>query len=206
MTNVLVWATAVGLLASPGARGQESRSEAHEAKAEPPRKAVITTPLRVQVLFTKLQGERKVASLPYTLVCNADENRFPSRVRMGIEVPLASAVAKNPDAPAALHYKNVGTNIDCSASAAADGRYKLNLSIEQSSVYSGPESGTRAPGAPGTNWTAADLTAAGAPLFRTFSTTFSPILRDGESSQYTVATDPVSGEVVRIDVTVNVVK
>jgi hypothetical protein len=32
------------------------------------------------------------------------------------------------------------------------------------------------------------------------------MLRDGQSTQYTAATDPVSGEVLKIDVTLTVVK
>jgi hypothetical protein len=199
MRNVLAGAIAAVLLATPPAPAQDAPASPKPEAA--PRRTGPTVPLRVQILFTKLQGERKVASLPYTLVCNADEARVPSRVRMGIEVPVA---AKEENAPTRFQYKNVGTNIDCNASPSGDGRYRLNLGIEQSSIYSGPE--TRTPRADAPTWTPADVAAGGAPLFRTFSTTFSPILRDGETSQYTVATDPVSGEVVKIDVTVTVVK
>ena len=45
-----------------------------------------------------------------------------------------------------------------------------------------------------------------APLFRTFNATLDPILRDGQTIQAIASTDPVSGEVVKIDVTLNVVK
>ena len=44
------------------------------------------------------------------------------------------------------------------------------------------------------------------PLAPTFKSTFVPILRDGQTAQYTAATDPVIGEVVKIDVTVTVLK
>jgi hypothetical protein len=33
-----------------------------------------------------------------------------------------------------------------------------------------------------------------------------PILRDGQSAQTVTSTDPVTGEVVKVDVTLNVVK
>jgi hypothetical protein len=46
----------------------------------------------------------------------------------------------------------------------------------------------------------------GVPAFRTFTSSFSVLLRDGQTAQHTAATDPVSGEVLRIDVTVNVLK
>ena len=51
-----------------------------------------------------------------------------------------------------------------------------------------------------------DTPLANVPAFRTFKSTFVPILRDGQTAQYTAATDPVIGEVVKIDVTVTVLK
>jgi hypothetical protein len=44
------------------------------------------------------------------------------------------------------------------------------------------------------------------PVFRSFRSTNTLVLRDGQTRQFTAATDRVSGEVVRIDVTLNVVK
>ena len=44
------------------------------------------------------------------------------------------------------------------------------------------------------------------PLFRTFNISLDPMLRDGQSIQAVASTDPVTGEVVKIDVTLNVVK
>jgi hypothetical protein len=48
--------------------------------------------------------------------------------------------------------------------------------------------------------------AEGAPLFRRFETAIEVILRDGQTVQTIASTDPVTGEVVKIDVTLNVVK
>jgi hypothetical protein len=44
------------------------------------------------------------------------------------------------------------------------------------------------------------------PAFRAFNATFSMLLRDGQTMQYASATDSVSGEVVKIDVSLNVLK
>ncbi len=46
----------------------------------------------------------------------------------------------------------------------------------------------------------------GLPVVRSFQTTNRLILKDGQTSQFTAATDRVSGEVVRIDITLKVVK
>lgn len=149
--------------------------------APPGPKAIA--PLKVQLLLTKFDGEKKVVSLPYTLPCNADDRA--SQLRMGIEVPVMTAAK---DGPPAYQYKNVGTNIDCKASTLDDGRYRLEMGVEHSSVYSTPEDAARPP------------------LFRTFRTSFVPVLRDGQTQQYTVATDPVSGEVVKVEVTLVALK
>jgi hypothetical protein len=46
----------------------------------------------------------------------------------------------------------------------------------------------------------------GSPTFRTFVLTNSAILKDSQSTQFTSATDKVSGETVKVDVMLNVVK
>jgi hypothetical protein len=44
------------------------------------------------------------------------------------------------------------------------------------------------------------------PIIRNFTSTNELTLRDGQSAQFTAATDRISGEVTRVDVTLNVVK
>jgi hypothetical protein len=47
---------------------------------------------------------------------------------------------------------------------------------------------------------------AGLPLFRNFSSSFALLLKDGQSATYTSAVDPVSGETIKVDVTLTVLK
>jgi hypothetical protein len=213
--------TALALLAFvPSVRGQDPSPPAPEAPARSqssadardPSRGSSPTPLRVQVVFSKYQGETKVGSLPYTLTCNAGD-RNPALLRMGIEVPVPVPIGPAKENAAvfqSVQYKNVGTSIDCRAGlAAADGRFRLELNIEQSSIYSTVEDkGRRAGGASGDGRAPSvnEAGAGGVPMFRTFRAQFVPMLRDGQTVQYTAATDPVSGEVVKIDVTVTVVK
>ena len=44
------------------------------------------------------------------------------------------------------------------------------------------------------------------PAFRNFTSNFSLLLKDGQTAQYASATDPVSGETLKVDVTINVLK
>ena len=184
MKIAFVGAAMVALLSGPVARAQDTLLD--KPGAFPPRKE--QTPLKVRVVLSKLKDDKLTASLPYTLPCNAEDRL--SHLRMGIEVPVMVA---SKEGPPAMQYKNVGTNIDCRAYAMDEGRYRLEMTVEHSALYSPQGEGARA-------------TMDGTPLFRTFRTAFVPVLRAGESLQYTTATDPVSGEVVKIDVTLTALK
>jgi len=204
--QISTWAGLALLLLVPAARAQEKEKTEAPAPAEAHARF---TPLRVQVVFSKYQGEKRVASLPYTLTCNAGE-RQAAILRMGIEVPVPVLVAKE-SAVQNFQYKNVGTSIDCKAGQPEDGRYRLELNVEQGSIYSPAEEKVTPAGKDRdkdgkVSWGVTDTPLGAAPLFRSFRASFIPLLRDGQTVQYTAATDPVSGEVVKIDVTVTVLK
>ncbi len=196
----LAYAIAAAFLASPSAAQDTPKpdtTKAHEApKAAEPSRSERRAPgamLRVQVVISRFQGEKKVASLPYTFSVTVEGRS--ARMRMGVDTPVAVATAAS-DAgkptTTSFQYRNVGTNIDCFARDAGDGRYQLQLSIENSSAYLGGP--------------LADANATGSPLFRRFDANIDPVLRDGQTIQTIASTDPVTGEVVKIDVTLNVVK
>jgi hypothetical protein len=155
------------------------------------------TPLKVQVLLSRFDGEKKVSSMPYTLSVNASsDERYTRQVqlRMGVQVPLTTT---SKEGGPTITYRDVGTNIDCSALTLEDGRFRLILTVSQSSVYTAdnkPATGTSPTGI------------VGQPILRNFTSNFTPILRDAQTVQYMTATDPVSGEVLKIDVTVTVIK
>ena len=102
---------------------------------------------------------------------------------MGSQIPIALPGNQGPS----FEYKNVGTNIDCSATSTDDGRFQVYVSIEDTSVMERRPSDS-------------------APTLRTFLTRNSVVLKDGQSSQYTAAADKTTGEVVKVDVTLNVEK
>lgn len=158
-------------------------------------------PLSVDVVVSKYQGEKKVSSLPYTLAVNANEpGGGQSQLRMGATVPVASIAAPkgNPAGPSGpmpgpVSYREIGTNIDCSARTTNDGGFQLRLSVEDTSVYTNVQDATTP--------TVGDM-----PVFRTFRSSNTLVLRDGQTREFSAATDRVSGEVVRIAVTLRVVK
>lgn len=157
-------------------------------------------PLSVQVVISRYQGEKKVSSLPYTLAVNANVLRTPggtrSQLRMGAEIPVPNPALRAPDAKsqAPMQYRAFGTNIDAWANSLEANRFQVNVSIEDSSVYPAEQSRSGAPGA-------GDV-----PVFRSYRTQNELVLRDGQTAQFTAASDRISGEVVKVDVTLNVLK
>jgi type II secretory pathway component GspD/PulD (secretin) len=187
---------ACALLAGLSADAALLAQEAQEKPAPPQQSAAkgMTTPLRVQIVLSRYQGDKKISSLPYTLSVNTGAK---TSLRMGAQVPVAMVSGKDAMNPMKTYsYRDVGTNIDCSAAPVADeGRFRIELTIDDSSVYGDDQSAGGIPKA-----------TSDAPVFRSFRITNTLLLRDGQSLQFTTATDKVSGEVVKTDVTLNVIK
>lgn len=202
MRTLFIVLACTAALAVPGSAQQKPQAVTPPAEKPavtpgPPEIAKPLVPLKVQVVLSRFKGDKKISNLPYVLGVVADP-RFPTNLRMGIEVPVARKGEATP--ATGISYRSVGTNIDCQADGTADGLYRLAIKVEDSSVLS--ESGDGASkSATGPTSIIGDM-----PAFRSFRSNFTVILRDGQSTQYTSAVDPVSGEVMKIDVTLNVIK
>lgn len=146
---------------------------------------IASTQLKVDVVINRYKGETKTSSLPFMLWVNVGP--FRAEIHMGVDVAV-------PQSAGSFQYRKVGTNISCSAQG-VDTRYMLDLQIEDSSIYR-PE---QAQGA-------ASVTLGDYPAFRSFSSNTRPVLRDGQTVQFTMATDKVTAEVIKVDVTATVVK
>jgi hypothetical protein len=169
-------------------------------------KAGGIVPLKLVIVIARFQGEKKVSSLPYTISVNANDPNAGffgnepniARLRTGASVPVPSMAPpkespiQGPVGP--VQYKSIGTNIDCSARSTDDGRFRVEISIEDSSVYS---EGQTAQGVPKFN----DI-----PSFRSFQASNVLILKDGQATEFTAATDRITGEVTKVTVTLTVVK
>jgi hypothetical protein len=156
---------------------------AQEPKAKPDPLTPAVTPLRVQVVLAEYDGEKKVSSLPYSFTVNADERRARpgSLIRNGVRIPVVTAKDQ-------FTYVDIGTNVDCSATLQEDGRYKLQMTLDRSSVS--PESSG----------------GSGTPVIRQFRMDLNPVLKDGQTVESVASTDPLTGHVYHVSVTLNVLK
>jgi len=186
MTRVMLASLVLVLALAAGGSAQD------KSKANP------DAPLRILVVFAEYDGEKKVSSMPYTLsALSADErNRaMGASLRMGIKVPVLTQGKDSPQ----VTYLDVGTYIDCKVVRLEEARYSLEFTVRRSSVYmpagvSGKEA----------TFTAGELS--GRPVLQEFSGGFMITLREAETKQGMVATDPLTGHQLKVDVTLNVVK
>jgi hypothetical protein len=170
-----------------------AKPEAVKPAAARPATTDATTPLRLVLTLSRYQGDKKVSSLPYSLSVSIDGP--PVRFRMGADLPYATSPAdgSKPQTPS-YAYRTVGVSIDVTNQVMVDpGVYKMNINVTDSSVAL-------------SNQIQGSPAVAGAPMFRNFSTNGLVVLKDGQTSQLTTAADPITGETMRVDVTLTVVK
>src|SRR5260221_7066658 len=131
--------------------------------------------------------------MPYPLLVNAGEGGNRVTLRMGVALPVTGVGASGPT----ITVQDIGTNMDCTATPTDDGRFRINLAVNHTSVYESDQKHLQA---------AVPRAGDAAQLIRSFTSSFFVLLRIGESAQTIAATDPVTGDVMKIDVSVAAVK
>ena len=152
-------------------------------------------PLSVEVTISRHRGDELVGSLPYMLSVTAGSGpsslRFDDRVPVPVGPPIVG-----PDGvsqPRAFNYEEVGTQIECVARPLGGGRYEVTVFITESSID-------------GDDRTPADVSVSYSPVFRSFRSENTLVLRDGQSRQYVAAADRLGGETIRVDVALTVLE
>jgi len=136
---------------------------------------------KLTVVLSRVNGEKRVANLPFVMILTAGDR---SSVQMSSQVPIPTVT----DGKSGYTYQNVGTNMTASVSLREGGAYLVNLTVSDSQVLS-DSSGTGPSG-----------------RVQSFTTSTPLVLRDGGSIQFNAATDKTTGDVVKVDVTLNVIK
>jgi len=173
-------------LSAPQLRAQEkSKAEEH---------VKVSAPIKVQIVFTEFEGDKKISSMPYTFTVVSDEKvggNYSTRVRTGIRVPIETDGKDQKTT-----YLDIGTNIDCGIKAEDDGRFHVYLTFDRSTPYPNKSNeGERLVADPG-----------GQPLVRQFRCDETLFLKDGQTSENLMSTDPLNGHTLRVSVTINVQK
>ena len=98
----------------------------------------------------------------------------------------------------------MGTNIDARADRGDDGRYLVTLKVERTSLYDG----TRDHNGKiyGKEWGIKDTPPGNEPLVLQYKGEVGVFLREGQPTEATAATDPFTGHLLKVEVTLSVMK
>src|ERR1700723_309979 len=148
---------------------------------EAPDNATAETPMpvKLQIVLSEYDGTKKIANLPYTmpLIVTGKPSGAYSTLRIGVNARVAHA---------------------------DDEKYQVDLKVDRSSLY------TTARGQDGKaaekEWSGGEAPPTTEPIVRQSRGDVGMILREGQSTEGTVATDPLTGHVFKVEVTLNVVK
>ncbi len=181
------------------AQGTKAPEAPDNATAETP------MPVKLQVVLSEYDGTKKIANLSYTiplLVPGVKPGGAYSTVRIGVKVPVTTADAKT--GASEIQYIDVGTNIDARVAQADDGKYRVDLKVDRSSLYvtARDQDGKIV----GKEWSDGEAPPSNQPLVRQYRGDVGMILREGQPTEGTVATDPLTGHVFKVEVTLNAVK
>ena len=192
--TLMVFVAGVGLTAQSAAIGAQGEQ------------AAPIIPVKIDVVLSRFQGDKRISSLPYTLFANANGNA--ASLRIGVDVPVGSSIItsgnENPTGGGRttttsstsnrVEFRNVGTSIDCWARHLPDGRFMVNLRVQDSSIFTA-DADSRAP-----------LKLADPMAFRTFTFSNELPMREGQLLLWATATDKITGELLKLEATLTVVK
>lgn len=181
-----------GLIALPASAQQQPRTVAGpDTTATPPGQAAPArgiVPLAIRVVISRSQDGKPAASRSYELQVPAND-RAGATVGSGVQV-LIPMVTQGEKVTGPV-YKDVGTFIKCSATSIDGARFRLSTELEDASVM--PDSKLPSDGNRG-------------PWIQTFRTEQVLVLRDGQTTEFASGIDRISGELVKVAVTLTVLK
>jgi hypothetical protein len=146
-----------------------------------------TTTVKLQVVLSRYEGDKKISSFPYTLSLVPG---VAGSLRAGAEVPVATTSMGAAGSTPSYTMQQVGSQVDATVTPTADGKYNLKLSVTDRWSVTGAQA---APGG-----------VPNVPSFRNMVSNSQVILSNGETMQFTSSADKASNETFKIDVTLTV--
>jgi hypothetical protein len=201
-TSRVVWIALLALISVPPLSSQEkptSPSSEAQSDSAPPQ-----TLLKLKFLVTEYDGTKKVASLPYEvsgMTSHVGKRDSFGVLRVGARIPVATQKASDQSITEFV-YVDVGTSIDYWVWPQPDHSYLVSGTIELSSLFGNDSSAvgqtTRPEGQ--------RLSSNENPVLHQTKADFTIGLRDGQPGEALSVTDPITGRVLKLEVTVDTVK
>src|SRR5713101_334316 len=109
-----------------GALVQPAHQMDAQEKPKTEERVKVPTPVKVQIVFTEYDGDKKISSMPYTFTVISDERlgggNYTTSLRTGIRVPIETDGKDQKST-----YQDIGSNIDCGIRTEDDGRFHVFL-------------------------------------------------------------------------------
>jgi hypothetical protein len=152
--------------------------------------------LKITLILHEFDGKQEIATLPYELAVSAHlgvERNQKSRGsgRVGTRIPMLSEKGT-------ISYADVGTSYDYWVSATGDGRFRIEATLDRSSVSTANVENIKAKSVPAES--------PENPRLNSLRLTLEVLLRDGESEEASVATDPLTGHIWKVEIRLKVLK
>jgi hypothetical protein len=121
---------------------------------------------------------------------------------MGVDVPVGTAsristagqAAGSSTTTTGPDYRNVGTSIDGRVIQTDDGRFSVDIRVQDTSIFTND------------GGSSSQIRMADPMAFRTFTMNNVLTIRDGQTLPFAMASDKISGDIIKVDVTVTVLK
>jgi hypothetical protein len=182
--KIVVMAGAL-LLLSAAVRSQESpKPETEEL-----------TSLKITLILHEFDGNHEVASLPYEVsvatMIGTGHHTSRGSARVGTRIPVLTEKGS-------FTYVDIGTSYDCQVSAWSGGRFRIETSLDRSSVSTTDAENIKAKGIPAES--------PENPRINSLRLSFDVLLRDGETQEASTATDPLTGHIWKVEIRLKVLK
>ena len=150
-------------------------------------------PLKITIVLHEFNDKQEIATLPYEVSVSATDSREKARGsgRVGTRIPVMTSKEQ-------FTYVDIGTSYDCAVSTLGDGRFRIETTIDRSSVSVTDAKDIKAKSIP--------TESPENPRINSLRLAFDVILHDGESQEASVATDPLTGHVWKVEVRLKALK
>jgi len=198
------WLIASALLVLSVPAGIRAQGTAAPEASENAKKEVAAPlPVKLQIVLSDYDGTKKVSSIPYSIPLIVSGNRpggSYASLRVGVKVPVTTT-EKTGDG--AVQYIDVGTSIDARAAHADDGRFWVDLTVDRSSLYIAAQGDGKIVGK---EWSNGEAPPGHQPMVRQYRGSIGLFVHAGQATEASVATDPLTGHVLKVELTLTEVK
>jgi len=194
LIQIVLVAALLGIAAGSVQGQEKTKEEGQQQNA-----ARLFATVKVHFVLNEFDGEKKIASLPYSFLMSTDKEKGVGNPIYRNFIRTGSRLSVSPDKDGKMQYMEIGSNIDCGLNSDDAGQYLMRFNFERTALAPPPTNDYDSrKGDPALNYAAIRL-----PTFRSTATV---PLKDGRATEVMSAVDPLNGHTYTLTVTVTAQK